>query len=253
MILKLLLFFVLLGFCFAQDKGKKAFDNKDYDKAYQYYQNILERRKNDSSAKFGAGVSAYKRMDFDNAKDYFNEVKNNKDKILSSKAYYNLANIYRDENKIEESLDYLKKAIELNPQDQDAKINFELLKKMVNEKDKSQKNDQGSNSDKEDKQKDDQGSNSGKEDKQKDDQGSNSDKEDKQKDDQGSNSDKEDKQKDDKKNNLGKQSVNQEENKRMTDREMQAEAILNALKDQEKINQKQKILKSKSKILEKDW
>jgi len=34
---------------------------------------------------------------------------------------------------------------------------------------------------------------------------------------------------------------------------MQAEAILNALKDQEKINQKQKILKTKSYKFDKDW
>ena len=39
----------------------------------------------------------------------------------------------------------------------------------------------------------------------------------------------------------------------LTDKEIQAEAILNALKDQEKINQKQKLLKMKAKILEKDW
>jgi len=34
---------------------------------------------------------------------------------------------------------------------------------------------------------------------------------------------------------------------------MQAEAILNALKDQEKINQKQKISKTKSFKFDKDW
>ena len=39
----------------------------------------------------------------------------------------------------------------------------------------------------------------------------------------------------------------------MTDRQIQAQAILDALKDQEKINQKQKIAKSKSHKLEKDW
>ena len=38
-----------------------------------------------------------------------------------------------------------------------------------------------------------------------------------------------------------------------TDKQIQAEAILNALKDQEKINQKRQISKSKSKKLEKDW
>ena len=43
------------------------------------------------------------------------------------------------------------------------------------------------------------------------------------------------------------------ENEPKTDKQIQAEAILNALKDQEKINQKRQISKSKSKKLEKDW
>ena len=38
-----------------------------------------------------------------------------------------------------------------------------------------------------------------------------------------------------------------------SDQLMQAEAILNALKDQEKINQKQKISKTKSFKFDKDW
>ena len=43
------------------------------------------------------------------------------------------------------------------------------------------------------------------------------------------------------------------ENENKSDELMQAEAILNALKDQEKINQKQKILKTKSFKFDKDW
>ena len=44
-----------------------------------------------------------------------------------------------------------------------------------------------------------------------------------------------------------------EQNENKSDDLMQVEAILNALKDQEKINQKQKILKAKSFKFDKDW
>ena len=44
-----------------------------------------------------------------------------------------------------------------------------------------------------------------------------------------------------------------QENENKSDQLLQAEAILNALKDQEKINQKQKILKTKSFKFDKDW
>ena len=45
----------------------------------------------------------------------------------------------------------------------------------------------------------------------------------------------------------------EEGNDPKTDKQLQAEAILNALKDQEKINQKRQIAKVKSRKLEKDW
>ena len=45
----------------------------------------------------------------------------------------------------------------------------------------------------------------------------------------------------------------QREEKEKSDQMMQAEAILNAIKGQEKINQKHKILKSKAYKYDKDW
>ena len=54
-----------------------------------------------------------------------------------------------------------------------------------------------------------------------------------------------------KENNKTEQSSEPKEYK--SDQLMQAEAILNALKDQEKINQKQKISKTKSFKFDKDW
>ena len=44
-----------------------------------------------------------------------------------------------------------------------------------------------------------------------------------------------------------------EDDEQKTDQQIQAEAILNALKDQEKINQKRQIKKARSRKMEKDW
>ena len=114
------IFILASQFYFSQDKGKIAYDNDDFQKSYDYYLNILDKRENDVSAKYGAGVSAYKIQDLQNAINFLKEASTAKDKILSSKAHYNLANIYKDENRIEESFSNYKKAIELNPKDLDA-------------------------------------------------------------------------------------------------------------------------------------
>ena len=226
----IIIYILILNYCFSQDKGKKAFDNKDYNASFEYYKTILEKRKNDNSAKYGAGVAAYKKKDSKSAKYYLNEAKNSNDKILSSKAFYNLAEIYRDENKIEESLDYLKKAIKLNPDDRDAKINFELLKQLNNQNDSGSEQEQNQES------------------------GQDSEPDQKQSQDNQNNLDSEQEQGQEMiKNKDFGNTQSEKNNMARTDKEIQAEAILNALRGQEKINQKQKILKSKTRNLEKDW
>ena len=177
---------------FGQDKGKSAYNDQRYGDAKKYYQDILSKRKNDNAAKFGLGVTAYKLKDIKTALSSLNTAKNSEDSKLASKAYYNLGNMLREQNKMDESLAFYKKAIELDPSDQDAKINFELLKQVMQE----QQNQEQQNQEQKDK---------------------------------------------------------KENDGQKTDQQIQAEAILNALKNQEKINQKRQIKKARSRKMEKDW
>ena len=60
-------FIFLVSASFSQDKGIESFENEKYDDARSFYENILRKRKNDDSAKFGLGVSAYKQNDITTA------------------------------------------------------------------------------------------------------------------------------------------------------------------------------------------
>ena len=122
-----------------QDKGRNAYDDQRYNDARIYYQDILLERKNDNAAKFGLGVTAYKQKDIETALSALNDAKNSEDSKLASKAYYNLGNMLREQNKIDDGLAFYKKAIELDPNDQDAKINFELLKQIVQQQEQEQR------------------------------------------------------------------------------------------------------------------
>ena len=184
---------------FSQDKGKTAYENGNYNDARLYYENILRSRENDNAAKYGLAVSAYKQNDIEGALSALKETTNTDDKILASKSYYNLANILRESGEMEESLEYYKKSIVLNPEDKDAKINYELLKQTLNQQQDQQQQDQ-----------------------------------------QQQDQQQQDQQQD--------QQQQSELNKRK-----EAEAILNALRDKEKINQKFQIKKAASRKMEKDW
>ena len=58
-------FCLLLQFLCAQDEGLDAFKKRDYKKSYDYYLKVLSGRKDDISAKYGAGISAFKNQEID--------------------------------------------------------------------------------------------------------------------------------------------------------------------------------------------
>ena len=190
---------LIVNLSFSQDKGKTAYENGNYNDARLYYENILRSRENDNAAKYGLGVSAYKQNDIEGALSALKETTNTDDKVLASKSYYNLANILRESGEMEESLEYYKKSIVLNPGDKDANINYELLKQTLKQQQDQQQQDQ--------QQQDQQ--------------------------------------------QQGQQKDQQQQSE--TNKKKEAEAILNALRDKEKINQKFQIKKTASRKMEKDW
>ena len=251
--LKSIILFLLFSTLMGQDKGQKLFEEEKYGEAREYYESVLEKRDKDKAALFGIGSSAYYQNDIEGALNSFRNTLDAEDDQLKSKSYYNLARILQDKNELEKSLALYRKSLELDPTDFDAKVNYELLKRQISEsqKDENQSNDQSSerneseNSEKKDEnQNNDQSSERN--------ESENSDEEDEndelteqnKKDQEESKGDKQDE---------SDQNIQDNEGENKSDELMQAEAILNALKDQEKINQKQKILKTKSLKFDKDW
>jgi len=237
--IRLLAFLFYLGVLFGQDKGKKAYEEGHYDEARVYYEHVLKNRKKDDGAQFGLGVTAYQQKDMETAARALNNAMNSDDQSLASKAMYNLGNMFRDQQKMEESLALYRKAIELDPTDEDAKVNYELLKQVLQQQEQQQQQDkqnQEHDQEKQDQQQQNQDSEG------QDEQNKNQDNQEKGEDQQ--------KQQEDQQQSQAKKDETQAQK---TDKQMQAEAILNALKDQEKINQKRQIAKSKSRKLEKDW
>ena len=296
MIKFIIFIFILIKFIYSQDKGLSSFEKENYKESFEYYLKVLESRENDISAKFGAGISAFKNQDIETGMKYLQEVSNSEDEILSSRAHFNLANIFKDEKKLEESLYHYKKAIELNSKDRDSKINYELLKKMLSQEDQESQSNAGDDGDKSQEDQENQSNPGDKGNKSQEDQESQSnpgdagdenqhdqesqsnpgDGGDKNQEDQESQSnpgdaggenqqdqesqsnpgdvgDENQQDQESQSNKARDAKINKFESKELSDKQIQAEAILNALKNQEKINQKQKLIKFKAKTLEKDW
>ena len=118
---------VLISLMAAQDQGMLNYQNEDYEAAEMYYDSILSTNKNSSEAHFGKGASLYMKDDVKNAEIKFNESLFSAKEDLKSKAFYNLGNINYKNNNLSEALNFYKKALELNPDDDEARYNYCLL------------------------------------------------------------------------------------------------------------------------------
>jgi Ca-activated chloride channel family protein len=169
---------------------------------------------------------------YDNAQTSYNEALNTSEDKLRAKALYNLGNISFKNNKLEEALALYRKALELDPSDDEARYNYEYIKYQKSPPEEKNNDD---NIEKE--------------------QDENKEKQNDEKKDQENNEDKkqeESNQNDDSSMN-DEESEQQPQNQKKSQDLKKAESILDAIKNDEKVMQKQLIQKAKTKKLLKDW
>ena len=123
-----ILFFLSFEIILSQDKGIDYYNNQKFGDAKNYYESVILNNSSIPEAHFGKGASSYQLGDFDSAEKAFDQSLKSSNNLIKSKAYYNLGNTSYKINKKEEAIAYYRKALELNPNDKDAKYNYELLK-----------------------------------------------------------------------------------------------------------------------------
>jgi len=244
------LFFVSISI--GADKGIDYYNNNEFEKARQYYESVIMDRNDDPAANFGLGSTAFQQQDYAAAMKGFETALGTDNDKLKSSAYYNMANILAQNKRLEESLAFFRKSLELNPSDLDAKINYELIKFQLHQQQQQQNQDQNQNQDennKDDEQSGDKKKQDQQKDKQQQEQNAQNDSSDEQKSEQQSNQN-EDQQEDQ----TQQQQQDIAENEKQESQDKQnAAAILDALKKDEKINKKQQMSRAKKRKLEKDW
>jgi len=239
------LFFVSISI--GADKGIDYYNNNEFEKARQYYESVIMDRNDDPAANFGLGSTAFQQQDYAAAMKGFETALGTDNNELKSSAYYNMANILAQNQRLEESLAFFRKSLELNPSDLDAKINYELIKFQLQQQ-QQQNKDQNKNQDENNKD-DEQTGDQKQQDKQQQEQNAKNDSSDEEESEQQSNQN-EDQQEDQSQ----QQQQDMAENGKQESQDKQnAAAILDALKKDEKINKKQQMSRTKKRKLEKDW
>ena len=115
-----------------------------YEQALKEYEQLLKRRNDDPRLHFNAGAAAYRNQEFDEAAKQFNATLAAPDLKLQGLAYYNEGNaLYHlgernpDPQKRteawEKALADYQSTVKLNPQDADAKYNYQFVKQKLEE------------------------------------------------------------------------------------------------------------------------
>ena len=153
-------FFLLTGFLeTSQDavkKGNEHFQNKRYQSALESYRKVQVKNPDAPEVLYDLGTALYKVDSFqESAQDLEAATKKARDPQLKARSFYNTGNVQYRLGNFEEAIDSYKKALELDPNDKDAKYNLELLQKLKNKRDKKDQDQKKNGQKKDDQKKDD--------------------------------------------------------------------------------------------------
>lgn len=125
-------------------EGNRLYNQKKYKEAIEKYSQAQKKAPDSDIISFNKGTALYKKGEYKKAIEEFTKVLTTKDPSLEAKTNYNIGNCkYRlgeessktDINTavslLKDSLDYYKRAIELDQKDSDSKYNYEFAKKRL--------------------------------------------------------------------------------------------------------------------------
>ncbi|MEQ9147638.1 MAG: hypothetical protein RLP13_05140 [Cytophagales bacterium] len=132
-----------------------AYNDENYHLAAEKYSYLIDslNYQNDA-AKLNLAHSLYQMDEIDKAKTIYSYISNSKDKEIRSIANQQLGVFESRGKNLQKSLDYFKKALMANPSNEDARYNYELVKKKLEEEQNQENQDQDKKQDQDQNQKD---------------------------------------------------------------------------------------------------
>jgi Ca-activated chloride channel family protein len=141
------LLILLASFSYAAAPGIDAYRDGKFEDAFGQFQQTLKSHpesRADDRLQFDSGAAAYKLKDYNRALESFSQALLTRDAGLQSKGHYNLGNtLYQrgeaektDEKKLSDwtnALDHYEQTLKLNPNDKDAKDNYDYVKRKIEE------------------------------------------------------------------------------------------------------------------------
>jgi len=115
------------------ESGNELYYQEKYNEALNKYQDALIDNPESPEINFNVGNSQYKLKKYEESLKEYEKLLAVPDAMFQSKVYYNIGNTLFRSGKIAECILSYKKALELNPDDMDAKFNLEFARNFLKE------------------------------------------------------------------------------------------------------------------------
>src|SRR5215469_9192564 len=141
------LFILLCQFTFGAAAGLDEYRNGQFEDAYSQFQQTLQsnpQSRAEDKLQFDSGAASYKLKDYNRALESFSQALLSPDVGLQSKSHYNLGNTLYERGEAQKSnarklsdwtnaLDHYEQTLKAEPQNKDAKENYDYVKKKIEE------------------------------------------------------------------------------------------------------------------------
>ncbi|HOP07298.1 MAG TPA: tetratricopeptide repeat protein [candidate division Zixibacteria bacterium] len=123
-------------------RGNEAANTGDFQKALNMYRDAETERPESPELEYNIGGALYGAGDYEQAAEHYAKAFETEDIQQEGRAHYNLGNTYFRQSKLDKAIEEYQKYLEINPDDEDAKFNLELSRKLLKEQMKPQEQQQ---------------------------------------------------------------------------------------------------------------
>jgi Ca-activated chloride channel family protein len=112
-------------------KAEESYETEAYAEALEGFLDAQVERPEDIRLKYNIGSTQYRMRGFGEAEEAFWGAANAGDPELKQKAFYNLGNTAYRQGKLEDAVAHYKQALDLDPEDEDARFNLEFVREEI--------------------------------------------------------------------------------------------------------------------------
>ena len=121
--------------------AEDAYKNGDYETAISSFRVLTDSLGlNEDPIYLNIANAYFHQNDTSNAEQFYSRVLSSSDDRLRSRAYQQMGVLHKQKNKMKEAMNDFKAALKSNPNNEEARYNYELLKKILDEQQQQENN-----------------------------------------------------------------------------------------------------------------